>query len=351
MKRERLFYLDFIRAFAVLVILLTHYNVPYYGAPARLSDVITVQIGGIYIGNFGVSLFLIISSAALTYVNQDNFDIKKFYKKRAIAIFPMFWIAYFIAFIYSFFANKGINQSIPKANIIWSILGVDQYVANFGIRTFSLISEWFLGFILIFYVVYPLLRYCVHRYPKVTAVAGILLYMIMLLLPPLPVSKGLLLPTRLPELLFGMYFVLYIKKIPAPVFLVSLLLVVGNTILQLPIDQDLATTIIGISAFISLFWISRLLEYRPIKVVCASISKYSYAIFLIHHMIIITILSQFDLTVLTRLENYILFLASCSIIMLLSVGLYKLHEKTVHYVRKMFSIEGNADQKEKITIC
>ena len=89
--RERIFYLDFIRTIAVILIIITHYNAAFvFGLEPALTDrcVITEFPFGIYVGDLGVSLFLIISGAALMYVYEGDFDIKLFYKKRFWAIYP-----------------------------------------------------------------------------------------------------------------------------------------------------------------------------------------------------------------------------------------------------------------------
>ena len=65
--RKRLFYLDFIRAFSVLVIVLTHFNNPYLDKGGYL---LTNTPFNIYVGALGVSQFLIISAAALTITYQ-----------------------------------------------------------------------------------------------------------------------------------------------------------------------------------------------------------------------------------------------------------------------------------------
>ena len=103
MGKERIFYLDFIRAFATIVIVLPHFNALFLFNVYRPENaVITLYVGNIYIGAFGVSLFLIISGAALMHVygNREKFDYKTFYIKRSKTIFPMFWIAYFLVFMF-----------------------------------------------------------------------------------------------------------------------------------------------------------------------------------------------------------------------------------------------------------
>lgn len=84
MKKERLFYLDFVRAIAVISIVITHFNARflYLNPPMPEKAVLTTNVGNLYIGDWGVSLFFIISGAALMYIYQEKCDWKLFYKKR-----------------------------------------------------------------------------------------------------------------------------------------------------------------------------------------------------------------------------------------------------------------------------
>ena len=108
MKKERLFYLDFVRAVAAVSIVITHFNARYLylNPPMPEKAVLTTTVSNIYIGDWGVSLFFIISGAALMYVYEKKCELKTFYKKRFFSIYPMFWMAYIAAFIYSFYADK-----------------------------------------------------------------------------------------------------------------------------------------------------------------------------------------------------------------------------------------------------
>lgn len=99
MKRERIFYLDFVRAVATISIIFTHYNALFIyntSIPMPQKAILTMTVGNVYIGSWGVSLFLIISGAALMYVYENELDVLKFWKKRFINIYPMFWIAYIL---------------------------------------------------------------------------------------------------------------------------------------------------------------------------------------------------------------------------------------------------------------
>lgn len=142
MGKQRLFYLDFIRALAVITILITHYNALflYFVPQDKHKMVLTASIANIYIGDFGVSLFLILSGAALTYTYGDKINIKIFYKKRFIGLFPIFWIAYGGAF-FLYWLLGNIDTSIPKSRIIlsfweWTVM-LNRWVSKHFILSVS----------------------------------------------------------------------------------------------------------------------------------------------------------------------------------------------------------------------
>lgn len=345
MKKERLVYLDFIRAIAVIAILLTHYNAIYvylWDEIVLKKVVLTWRVFNLYIGDFGVSLFLIVSGAALMWVYDNRLELKTFYSKRFISIYPMFWIAYFTSFLYSFFLNRGINQSIPKQNIIFSILGFDGYLGSI-IPTFYQVGEWFLGFIIIVYLIFPVLRLGVKRYPKLTVAVTMIVYLIFNLYYPFNLTKSTCLFIRLPEILFGMYFVKYIKSVNWKAALISGMVLILNTILAPQFDKDFQTSYIGICSFILLVYLASFF-CRSILVTKISkiISKYSYAVFLVHHYIILMITSKFDLYQITILESYILFVLCCCVICFFSVILYKTNEVLLNGLR---SIKKQGDQE------
>ena len=66
MKKQRLFYLDLIRAVALVCILVIHFNAAvtgYFTLPSKLFG--SVLPFNIYLGDFGSSLFFMVSGAAL----------------------------------------------------------------------------------------------------------------------------------------------------------------------------------------------------------------------------------------------------------------------------------------------
>jgi peptidoglycan/LPS O-acetylase OafA/YrhL len=335
-RKPRLFYLDFVRAFSVVVIVITHFNNPFLTSkPIFLNSPF-----GIYIGSFGVSQFLIISGAALmyNYENQEHLNLKVFYWKRFKSIYPMFWIAFVIANIYVIIRSQAIVARAPKWTLLLSLVGMDGYLANAGFYTFYTLGEWFLGFIVLFYLIFPVLRYGVKKHPWATAAIGLVIYVLTLMLHVSihGMPQDLLLTTRLPELLFGMYFVRFVKEVPHWLCGVAVLLLALQEIFK-PLKGDLAVTLVGICFFLLLVWISQWVGIRPIRKIVGSLSKYSYAIFLVHHQVIIQVFDAINPTPLSTVDAYVLFCIDFIITLALSIALNALNAKTLAYIKAMFT--------------
>lgn len=331
MKKERVFYLDFIRAIAVIAIILTHYNAVFlFANPPQLQNIIlTYRVGNIYIGDFGVALFFIISGAALMYVYDETCELKTFYKKRFMSIYPMFWIAYLIAFLFQFYGQKCVTRGIPRINFLYTLFGFDGYFN--GVQpNFYILGEWFLGCIILIYLVFPLLRWGVKKHPYITIAIAIILYVLSVTIYNGPFNKVELITTRIPEILFGMLFVKYIKKSTWQLAGISLIVLIVNTILAPSFDASIQTTYVGIASFCVLTFVATYIKWNWIHRLCSWLSKYSYAIFLTHHVIINKMAGSFDLYNMTRLDSIVLFIACIVLIGIASVGLYYLEKKIVH---------------------
>ena len=337
MSKERLFYLDFIRCISTLIIVLTHYNALYkFNVDRHSVALVTLNVVKIYIGALGVSLFLIISGAAMMYVygNREKVNWKSFYNKRFITIYPMFWIAYLAVASFTFLEQKGINPLIPKKHFIFSLLGFDSYLANFQIKTFCHVGEWFLGFIILIYIAFPLLLKLIKQAPIILAISAIVIYSLSLITFKDESWCGIFFTTRLPEFLFGMYFIKYRKKIHWCVALISLSIIIINHIVKpTMIDSNIQVTYIGICSFIFLTYISKFVKLKLIQNICTTVCKYSYACFIIHHWIIFKIALSFNLNTITKFNSYLLFIVCCFVIAISSYFLYKLNNKFVNYFK------------------
>lgn len=327
MKKEKLFYLDFIRAFATIVIVLTHYNALYlYLNPVRPKmAVLSTNVGNVYIGGFGVALFLIISGSALMYVYREKIEVKKFYLKRFFNLYPLFWLVYLLAFIFRFYQDAGFFPAIPKWRFIFSVLGIDQYLSNFDISNFGIISEWFLGFILIFYILFPLLRIAINKQPVLTAIGTAILYIVAVIFKWPNMSVALY--GLLPFLVFGMLLIRYEWKVKWYVAWPMLLVIVGNGIFKPHFNDSVQSLYIGICGFGFLTYLARLIKWEWVHRLCTLICRYSYVIFLVHHYVIYQVTKKFNLNTITRMNSYLLFFTCFVVTCIVAYLIQKLYER------------------------
>ena len=272
-----------------------------------------------------------------SHEDAEKLDLKEFYWKRCKSIFPMFWIAFIIANVYLFLRQGGIVAAqAPKYSVLLSVIGMDGYLSNAGIPTFYTLGEWFLGFILLFYAVFPLLRYGVKYHPWITGIIIAVLYMLTVVLRPNlhGMPSDILLTTRLPELAFGMYFVRFIKKVPHVVGAAAVVLLAVQQFADI-LKGNVAVTLVGVVFFLFLVWISQWFDHQPIRVVIGSLSKYSYAIFLVHHQVIMQVYTIVNPSSLGMSNAYLLFAADMLIIVVLSWVLLRVTNATVAYVSRM----------------
>lgn len=341
-KTERLFYLDFIRAISVIFIVVYHFNCSLGGHSIDGKEISLSLIPNGDLGHVGVSLFLIISGAALMYTYQADFSFINYIKKRFMTIYPMFWTAYTIAFLYFFYLYGSIDH-VQKWTFILTIFGIDGYLQR-AIPNFYILGEWFLGCIILLYLCFPILKKFIIRYPKLLIIFVGAIYFIVVenYTFKIPLQANLL--TRLPEFLFGMYFILYFKKVNIYQFVGALSVSMFLLFKVLNINSMYKVTIVGISLFFVLTFIGQNINLQKIKRPFILISKYSYAIFLVHHVIIEQMLIRFNSRKITHTESYLLFLIICILITIISAYLYKISTELSRYLKEIQLVNHSISQ-------
>jgi len=286
MPNARLRYLDFIRVVANLLIILFHYNV--WTERLVSTDFLLVR-KYTWLGEIGVSLFLILSGASLTQSTKGDFDALTFYRKRIRAIFPMFYLVYACFMIlalvvhqYQFSAERS-----PFAFAL-TIIGLDGLLSTV-IPTYYLVGEWFLGCLIVLYLFYPALRYCFARNSVLTLAlccAVVLLlqnhYTFNFPLQRLPLF-------RIAEFVFGMFFLTrFTSHRPVDHLLIALAAIVLITAssLDFPSLGAFTMNMSGMAAFVCLAYAARFAPWKPIEPVISFLSRYAYPAFLVHHIIL-----------------------------------------------------------------
>lgn len=325
MKKPRLFYLDLIRTVALVSILIIHFNASvtgYFTLPHKLFG--STLPFGIYLGDFGSTLFFIVSGASLCYTAPEQFDTLSFYKKRARAVYPMFWLAWAICFSIRFVTRPGYYAGAKTVTLVLTVLGLDNFAVAAGWvgQDFACVGEWFLGSILFLYLLFPLLLFGYRRRPwlsfAIVTAAGVAVH--------LAGWDARLVAIHLPEFFLGMLVVGLSRRMQgilagAAVLLLAVQQILGGR------DTKIVSALFGAAVFIALIFVSQLISVGPVRRVCALLGKYSYAVFLVHHVIILRLAEGFDLAALTRRDTALLFGAYLVFTAMASAALYWLDGK------------------------
>lgn len=336
MKKQRLYEFDLIKLIAMLAVFTIHFTKELEAAGVSAAvKVLPDNVFHVYLGSFGVSLFFIASGASLWYVYENSCKPGPYYKKRFLALYPMFWIAFLVATGFNFLRYQGLSDSIPKWKIIYSILGIDGTALWYGPNFYQL-GEWFLGVIICLYLVFPLIRFCLKKSVLVTVAgsAAIFVSCILFFQATLPIECLFL--VRIPEFLFGMLFIKFRHKFKVW-HLFPALLGIG-IICALPMESVhvmIRNLVVGMGSFTILAWLFKKIPYKGIvRYLCSWGGKYSYAFFLTHHVVILFLASRFAGSDLRRSEVYLLYLCCLGITALTTRLLFVLHKSFINLFKR-----------------
>lgn len=165
-KKQRIFYYDFLRAFAIIAVLICH--VDFFFGPLNTPIEIIGQMTFHDIGRIGVPIFLMISGALL--LNRD-YELSDFIKRRFTRIiYPfIFWIILILAQIYHMNGSYAQmwNTFIGNPSItwyFWTLIGIYLFIpiinafiekySESGVKYF--LAIWFFTIILKTFNSYPL---------------------------------------------------------------------------------------------------------------------------------------------------------------------------------------------------
>lgn len=330
--KKRLVSFDFIRVIAMLLILIFHWNVTMdkweINAPYILMG---AGVNGNILANIGVSLFFILSGASLMYSCRDGLRLKTFYRKRFLSIYPQYWLTYAVVFLDFYIVHREPMTETPKF-LILSAAGMDGFL-YYKYPCYYLIGEWFVGCIVILYILYPLLHRCVDRRPVLTAAAAAAGFVLLERFYPFVMESPRFPLMRVPEVLFGMYFVklfyspqkLQEKREGCPVWLAvpAFAAFLALFAVKLPVSMDYLNLWAGVSSFLSLDFLFGFLgrmpqrSWKPVS----ALSGFSYSVFLLHHVYMDRALEPYAGRELSLAESVWLFLKYAAVIVCAAIVL------------------------------
>lgn len=314
MKKEHLFTLDFVRVLAAVMIVVFHYNVVSVMMPEVDKPVLLfIHYANGTMGHIGVSLFFILAGASLMYSSPAKLNLKEFFRKRFLAILPIYWITYAAFFIHNYLIKRVFGFDKPLWRFLLTVIGMDGYL-NSIIPNYYLLGEWFIGCILIIYLLYPLLHKCMLKWPLLTPAVVAAIYVPLTLFYPFQMDIQFFFLLRVPEVLFGMYFIKYLYgserqrekynwKWGLGSFAVMCTVLTIKT--SLPVPFKILWT--GVPIFMFLVWLGQFFRNPVVKKGISIFSSYTFAIFLVHHILVGKFTFPLAGRPVGRLENYLVF--------------------------------------------
>lgn len=301
-KLPRLCAFDLVRCVAIFLVLAHHFtNGNVSVVPKSWS------FNGFSIGSLGVSMFFILSGAALRYSDEGKYSLGRFVRSRFFSIFPIFWVGFagaHLVYYLHFWGGGSPFLGIPKWKLVFSLLACDGWLGFLG-PNFCVIGEWFLGCIIIIYAFYPIIRRLVEKWPiAVLAVQLALVFVLadrsVLHIPPF--TNPLF---RCFEFSCGVAFSRWglvasspdDKKRPRRLLLSSIAFAVVGLFVSLvsrhPSSAITFATIflIGIIGFVVVYLIGDAICSVRAQKAIEVLSRYSFAAFLCHHVIANMLLS------------------------------------------------------------
>ena len=174
-KIDRIIGYDYIRAISIIIVISYHYSCSFDIYSINGFHDYFYSIGNTGYGSIAVCIFLILSGSSLCHNYHYKISTKNFYKKRWINIFPQFYIIWIPLYFLQYFIKETFLWGGDFWKIFLSFIGMDGYFLYLG-NNFCIIGEWFLGSIIILYLLYPLLRYLLINNAFISSILFFLLF-------------------------------------------------------------------------------------------------------------------------------------------------------------------------------
>ena len=303
--KKRYNFMNLLRILSMFAIVFYHmvFTLYLYGIRQHDSIKFLFSNANMHIAKVGVSLFFILSGCGLMMSSDnDRFRIKDFYKKRFIKILIPFYVVYVFYFAYHIVTghltlpHPFAERHLKPYSFLFTVFGMDSYVDSFGIPSCSLgIGEWFLGCLIMMYVLFPLLRILIMKRPYMTIAVATIYYALMInryynfkVLSTVPMFTNFTI--KIYDFILGMFIARILTKIPSKAAILGLIINLFFAIYpkELPGIDNFQIVIQSVAAFLAFYGLETFLAKREkFNAVVSKMCEYSYEYFLIHHSVII----------------------------------------------------------------
>ena len=311
MTSKRLFVLDFIRSLSIIFIIFFHFN-EWIGR--RISADLVLFSSYTLLGTVGVSLFIILSGASLSLSNLSRFSTSRFYWKRFLAIFPLFYVSYLFALLMNnIFLERVVFPARSPVSFLLTLVGLDGFLL-FKIKTYYLIGEWFLGFIIILYIAYPVIRFVFVKNMLMALCIAAVISFTAYHYYAIPMSIFRFPPIRLFEFVLGMYL-MTVFSMPSRKNLI-IFIILSSCFIAVCLYSEFGKLLyvrfilLGSATYIFLYCSASFFDAGWSRPSINFLSKYSYGAFLVHHQFINGISPHYKSFIVDKYSNMIFFLIS-----------------------------------------
>ncbi len=326
MKRFR--YFDILRAASCCLIVYYHIGTGIRDwLPDRMPALPQLIGANLHVAELAVTIFFMLSGAglALSVRGKTMQRVSDFYLRRFRRLMLPFYLTYAAFFLIRLFWHLADHSplfpaGIPAWYFLFTLLGMDGLLTYYGIPTFYLgVGEWFLGCLILLYLLFPLLHRLMSRHPKLFGLGIAAIFAVSCMLFP-DVNAF---PFRLSEFAAGMIIGAYCPLFPRRTLLLSvpalLFLVFWPELLpgHWALKNFIAVLAFWSAASAAEPWLSR---FRMSWL--AMISGFSYEVFLVHHAVISWI-SHLWAVRITQDSLLLLILAETISILLAAAALHR----------------------------
>lgn len=337
MKKERVLYLDVIRIIGFLAITAYHFMVAVQASDI-VSDHIDIYMGfnTFRWGPIALDCFFMVSGAALIYRYGEECRLKEYYKKRFLGIFPLFWLAYFFAFLEHFYTVKSMPDA-PKISFLLTVIGMDGYTMEF-IHNFYLIGEWFLGAIILLYILFPLYRFIMlkNKYILPVIFLGIGYWFSYNDTFPVVFDKNLFVCSM--YFVIGMLLEMLRKSSNQKAVVISRRIAaaagVGIYVMVYILERSKSFFVgyhrvfmLAVSFYLIVMEVSTWIKSDRVQKLIAAIGRHSFSYYLIHHVFLERYIAHFSGMTMSGSNTLLLFLTSVGYIYLLALGLDNIYAR------------------------
>ena len=343
--RKRIYCFDLLKIISIFTVFMHHIMMDMYVIhpmhDLKVLENIIIR-PNMNLGMIACGLFVLISGATISLSKREE-SLSSFYKRRLMRVLIPFYISYTIYFIIKAITFKTIHMfgGIAKWRFIYTIIGLDEYLHANGIPTFTLgIGEWFLGCIILCYLLYPLLKWA-HK--KNSIITFIIMTLYFLFINFRYGSFNFVIPSHMNFFcqIYNFYLGIVLIDERALSKMKKWLCIIAIPVVAffyfyttyIPIPDNIKTTIVIVAIFVifynledaisSVSWFRRFVVY---------FNKISLEIFLVNHFVIYQVDYMLNYKKTSGIETFLIVIVDLVIIIALAIVVEKLSSMAYRFV-------------------